>query len=63
MDYQGQLYKSKSNAFKTWKVIISLPSCSQNCSTTPNEIKYNRSLNMGSETISELFNSYFSKQV
>ena len=33
--------KSKNNAFKTWKVIKSLLSCSQNFSTTSNEIKYN----------------------
>ena len=60
MHYQDELYKSKNNAFKTWKVIKSLLSCSQN-STTPNEIKYNGNLITGSETISESFNSYFSK--
>ena len=61
MYYQDELYKSKNNAFKTWKVIKSLLSCSQNSSTTPNEIKYNDNLITGSETISESFNSYFSK--
>ena len=53
MYYQDELYKSKNNAFKTWKVIKSLLSCSQNSSTTPNEIKYNGNLITGSETISE----------
>ena len=53
--------KSKNNAFKTWKVIKSLLSCSQNSSTTPNEIKYNGNLITDSETISESFNSYFSE--
>ena len=61
MYYQDELYKSKNNAFKTWKVIKSLLSCSQNFSTTPNEIKYNGNLITGSETISESFNSYFSE--
>ena len=61
MYYQDELYKSKNNAFKTWKVIKSLLSCSQNSSTTPNEIKYNGNLITGSETISESFNCYFSK--
>ena len=61
MYYQDELYKSKNNAFKTWKVIKSLLSCSQNSSTTPNEIKYNGNLITGSETISESFNSYFSE--
>ena len=61
MYYQDELYKSKNNAFKTWKVIKSLLSCSQNSSTTPNKIKYNGNLITGSETISESFNSYFSK--
>ena len=36
MYYQDELYKSKNNAFKTWKVIKLLLSCSQNSSTTPN---------------------------
>ena len=61
MYYQDKLYQSKNNAFKTWKVIKSLLSCSQNSSTTPNEIKYNDNLITGSETVSESFNSYFSK--
>ena len=61
MFYQDELYKSKNNTFKTWKVIKSLLSCSQNSSTTPNEIKYNGNVITGSETISESFNSYFSK--
>ena len=61
MHYQHELYKSKNNAFKTWKVIKSLLSCSQNSSTTPNEIKYNGNLTTGSETISESFNSCFFK--
>ena len=61
MYYQDELYKPKNNAFKTRKVIKSLLSCSQNSSTTPNEIKYNGNLITGSETIPESFNSYFSK--
>ena len=61
MYYQDELYKSKNNAFKTWKVIKSLLSCSRNSSTTPNEIKYNGNLITGSETISESFNGYFSE--
>ena len=61
MYYQDELYKSKNNAFKTWKVIKSLLSCSQNFSPTPNEIKYNGNLITSSATISESFNSYFSK--
>ena len=61
MYYQDELYKSKNNAFKTWKVIKSLLSCPQNSSPTPNEIKYNGNLITSSATISESFNSYFSK--
>ena len=61
MYYQDERYKSKNDAFKTWKVIKSFLSCSHNSSTTPNEIKCNGNLITGSETISELFDSYFSK--
>ena len=61
MYYQDELYKSKNNTFKTWKVIKSLLSCSQNSSITYNKIKYNGNLITGPETISESFNSYFSK--
>ena len=49
MYYQDELYKSKNNALN------------QNSSTTPNEIKYDGNLITGSETVSESFNSYFSK--
>ena len=50
MYYQDELYKSKNDAFITWKIIKLLLSCSQNSSTTPNEIKYNDNLITGSET-------------
>ena len=53
MYYQDELHKSKNNAFKTWKVIKSLLSCSQNSLTTPNKIKHKGNLITGSETISE----------
>ena len=61
MYHQDELYKSKNNAFKTWKVIQSLFFCSQNSSTTPDEIKCNCDLITGSKTIYESFNGYFSK--
>ena len=60
MFYQNELNKSKNNAFKTWSVIKSLLSCSQNSSDQPELINQKGKVLTNSRTISDSFNRYFS---
>ena len=60
MYYQDELNKSKNNAFKTWSVIKSLLSCSQNSSDQPELINQKGKVLTDSQTISDSFNTYFS---
>ena len=60
MYYQEELNKSKNNAFKTWSVIKSLFSCSQNSSEQPELINHKGKVLTDSQTISDSFNAYFS---
>ena len=60
MYYQDELNKSKNNAFKTWSVIKSLLSCSQNSFDQLELINQKGKVLTDSQTISDSLNTHFS---